>query len=154
MNRLHWSARFAGVALCLAIGHASADETAEAFLGAIYGQYAGTSPGVALDSPEAIRLYFEPALAQIVADDVVQAASDGDAPELEGDPFVDAQDWDITNLAIKVDAEGSDTATGHVRFNNFGEPHQITLDLVETSEGWRISDIEWAEGTLRGLYSH
>ena len=47
-----------------------------------------------------------------------------------------------------------DAAVGVVRFRNSGRKVAITLKLVRTPAGWRISDIVWPEGTLRGLYKN
>ena len=72
-------------------------------------------------------------------------------PRLDGDPFVDAQDWDIAKLAITVKAEGPKTV-GLVSFENQGKPTEIKLDLVRTGMGWRIADIKSPSGTLSELY--
>jgi len=32
------------------------------------------------------------------------------------------------------------------------EPKKVVLDLVKLKDGWRIADIHYAEGTLRGLF--
>ncbi len=66
-------------------------------------------------------------------------------------PFLDAQDWEIKNLAISVKADGP-KATGEVAFDNLGKRTQITLDLVQTQAGWRIADIKAPSGSLSDLY--
>jgi hypothetical protein len=73
-------------------------------------------------------------------------------PELDGDPFVDAQDWEITGLGLKVTMNGAARATATVTFRNFGEPRTVTHELVKTASGWRIADIKMKERSLRGLY--
>ena len=37
-------------------------------------------------------------------------------------------------------------------FVMFMEPRTVTLDLVNTPAGWRITDIRWAKGSLRAIY--
>ena len=52
-----------------------------------------------------------------------EAKRRGEVPKLDGDPFLDAQEWEIENLAISVKGDGP-KATGEVAFDNFGKPHQ------------------------------
>ncbi len=99
-------------------------------------------------------LFFTPDLATMIADDRARAEAAGDMPLLDGDPFLNAQDWEIKRLSIKVDHGAAGKATGHVRFTNGGVPVAIDLMLVQTAKGWRIRDIHYAESTLRGLYTH
>jgi hypothetical protein len=35
---------------------------------------------------------------------------------------------------------------------NFGKPEKVVLELLRSGEEWRIADVEWASGTLHGLY--
>ena len=93
-------------------------------------------------SPEVITLMDQMYAASKKADEV---------PALDGDPFVDAQEWDIKSFDITVDQAGADKAIGHVRFKNYDEEKSLTLDLVHLKSGWRIDDIHWSNGTLRKL---
>ena len=95
--------------------------------------------------------FFAPDLARVIEADMKEAKRRGEAPRLDGDPFIDAQDWDIANLAIAVKADGP-KAIGQVSFDNQGKRTQITLDLVRTGMGWRIADIKAPSGTLSDLY--
>jgi hypothetical protein len=134
----------------------AAAPSARVFLAGIYAAYLGPSSasrGVAIDTRARIGRYFAPDLAALIADDADAAARNGDEGELDGDPFIDGQDWTITDLAIAVRPAGPRRAVGVVTFRNFGKPTSVTLDLVLLPPGWRITDIHWAEGTLRGLYA-
>jgi len=125
----------------------------QAFLEAIYRHYQGKdSKGYALDTPAVITRIFVPELANAIVEDQGAAAKRGEVPELDGDPFVDAQDWDITGLGIKLAMHGAARATATVTFRNFGEAHTVTHELVKTASGWRIADIRMKERTLKGLY--
>ena len=95
--------------------------------------------------------FFAPDLARAIEADMREAKRRGEVPRLDGDPFVDAQDWDIAKLAISVKTEGP-KAIGVVSFENQGKPTEIKLDLVRTGMGWRITDIKWPNGTLSELY--
>ena len=84
--------------------------------------------------------------------DFAAAEKAGEVPLLNGDPFIDAQDWEISNLKTTVKSTGANTAIATVAFTMFMKPRTVTLSLVTTPAGWRISDIRWARGSLRALY--
>ena len=136
----------------------AASQSADAFLQGIYSHYKGSddknAKGVFLDKPSEIRRYFADDLANLMIADEAAAAKAGDVPSLDGDPFIDAQDWTVTKLTIHIDSQTADRAKASVHFENFNKPYTVHLDLVETPKGWRISDIIWNGNgrTLRGLY--
>ncbi len=131
----------------------AADDEAQRFVASIYAQYgAPDTQGVVLDSKEALEKYFVPGLAAMIDADGLAAEREDRPPALDGDPFVDAQEWDIKNVAIVVRDDTPEKAVAIVSFFNQGEPRQVGLDLVRLAAGWRIDDIHWREGTLRGLY--
>lgn len=123
---------------------------ARAFLAKLYAAYQGKGKGLDYSKPRVMARYFTPELAELVRKSLA-ATKPGDAPDLEGDPFIDAQDWKITKLTIEVAEQGADAATGTVKFLNFDKPRTIVLDLKLTKAGWRIDDIHWPDndGTLR-----
>lgn len=144
-------------ALGLAAGGGSsvASDDPAAFVAAIYDTYTDGGLGLPLDSPATVRQFFEPRLAAMILDDHALAAELGDMPKLGADPFVDAQDWDLTDIRVAVEAMTPDRAEGHVAFVNFGAPKRVDLVLVRGEDGsWRIHDILWEQGSLRGLYTH
>jgi hypothetical protein len=131
----------------------AADDEAQRFIASIYAQYgAPDTQGVVLDSKEALERYFVPDLAAMIDADTIAAERENRPPALDGDPFVDAQEWDIKNVAIVVRDDTPEKAVAIVSFFNIGEPRQVELNLVKLAAGWRIDDIHWREGTLRGLY--
>jgi len=141
--------------LCAAPVRAAA-QSPEAFLHAIYVHYVGDPAkalGLPLDTHAKIRRYFEPSLAALIIKDQDAAAKRGEAPALDGDPFVDAQDWRIAAVDIRVQSTGDAKATGVVSFQNDGKPVTVTLQLVKLKGTWKIGDIVWKEGSLRGLYA-
>jgi hypothetical protein len=135
----------------------AAGQSPEAFLHAIYGHYIGDPAkalGLPLDTHAKIRRYFEPSLAALIIKDQDAAAKRGEPPALDGDPFVDAQDWRIAAVDIRVQNAGDGKATGVVSFLNAGKPMTVTLQLVKLKGAWKIGDIVWEEeGSLRGLYN-
>ena len=125
----------------------------QAFVDGIYKHYLGKdSKGVALSSDAIIRRYFAPPLADAIVKDFAAAHKAGEVPMLNGDPFIDAQDWEISNLKTAVKSTGANTAVATAAFVMFMEPRTVTLDLVNTPAGWRIADIRWPRGSLRTLY--
>jgi hypothetical protein len=125
-------------------------QTAEAFLHAIYDPY--------LDADFKGQPYWQPSrffvadLARIIEDDMRDAKRRSEVPKLDGDPFLDAQDWEIKNLRIAVTPDGS-KAVGRVTFDNAGTATEIVLDLQQTPAGWRISEIKAPSGSLRALFA-
>jgi hypothetical protein len=148
------------------------DGSALAFVKAIYAPYKGkNTKGVALDTDAQLRRYFEPSLVAVISKDRKDAARRHDVPTLDGDPFIDAQDWEISSFDISVNDTGDGKASSVVKFVNAGDPATIKLDLVstataagnsanasKTSNAWRIHDITYQHDgkpeTLRGLFAH
>ena len=139
------------VAIC---GAQAADASAQAFVEAIYATYKGKdAKGAPLDKDATIRRYFEPALARLMIRDAAAAKKRGEVPSLDGDPFIDAQDFEIESFNIAVRDVAANKASATVTFKNLGEDKRVELDLVKLKAGWRIADIKFADGrTLRGLY--
>ena len=146
------SALLVAIALVLPLSIAQADPAAQAFIDGIYSQYRGAkSSGVRLDGTAALERYFEPSLVTLLVKDGEEASKKGEVPKLDGDPFVDAQDWDITEVKSIITDAGKDRAQAVVTFRNFRKPKTVTLDLVRIGAVWKISDITWQEGSLRKL---
>src|SRR5262245_44198929 len=121
-------------AACVALTvHACAgDASATAFITAIYNSYRGKdAKGVPLDSESTIRRYFEPNLATLMAKDQRAAAQRNEVGLLDFDPFLDAQDWDVTTFDIAVNDAAAGKAQAIVKFINQGQPVTVVLDLVE-----------------------
>jgi hypothetical protein len=168
-----------GAALCaaaVAAGPARAESTnpqstnphdgaALAFVKAIYAPYRGkNTKGLAIDTDAQLRRYFEPSLVDLISKDRKDAARHHDVPTLDGDPFIDAQDWEIKSFDVTVNDTGDGKATSIVKFVNEDEPVTVTLDLVSlpgtgnATNAWRIHDITYLRDgkpeTLRGLFKH
>lgn len=131
----------------------AADDAAQKFVTGIYAQYGGPdTPGVPLETKEIAERYFTHEIVELMEQDGERAAEDDSPPALDGDPFVGAQDWDIKNVAVSVTDVSPDKAVALVTFVNQGEQKLVQLDLRKIAAGWRIDDIRWSDGTLRGLY--
>jgi hypothetical protein len=131
----------------------AAEPSAQNFLNGIYAAYKGkNSKGIALDNHAAYARYFTPELAKLIEDDAAAAAKAGDVSSLEGDPFIDAQDWQINSFTIAVKDTGPDKALGTVTFKNLKENMAVELDLLKLKDGWRIDEIRTKTGSLRDLF--
>ena len=135
----------------------AADELARAFVTAIYDTYKGkAAKGILLDDNRTIRRYFEPALAALMIKDQDAAAKRGEVGNLDGDPFVDAQDWKITGFDIAVSEPAAGKASATVKFTNFSDPKMVALDLIKIKGAWRIREIIWRrdgkDDSLRALF--
>ena len=98
------------------------------------------------------RRFFVSDLAQAIERDFEQAKKRNEVPTLDGDPFIDAQDWSIASFGYAVSAQPGGLAAGVVTFTNSGKPKQLALFLVRTPQGWRIDDIVSRGSSLRALY--
>ena len=136
----------------------AAEASATAFVTRIYDAYKGeNSKGILIDTDATIRRYFEPSLAALISKDQKDAARRHDVPTLDGDPFIDAQDWDISAVDIAVRDASPDKAVAIISFKNIDQATTVVLDLTKIKRDWRIANITWQrEGgkkeTLRGLY--
>lgn len=123
--------------------------TARAFVERIYADYARDSGHAAIDDDFAT--IFEPQLASAMQADGDAAAAAGEMGKLEADPFCQCQDWEPFTAQVGDVYAIGDTAKVTVRFHNFDD-RAVTLDLVETSAGWRVSDVTSGDFRLRALF--
>jgi hypothetical protein len=131
----------------------AAEQTAQDFLAGIYANYKGkNAKGVSLANTATINRIFTPALARLIDADAKAAAKRREVGALGGDPFVDAQDFEIDAVVIDVKESAPDKAVGTVKFKNFGKDVTVTLDLVKLKQGWRIDEIRMPSGSLRALF--
>jgi len=137
----------------------AAEAAVTVFVTKIYDTYKGkNSKGTLIDTEAAIRRYFEPSLAAMIIKDQKAAARRNEVPTLDSDPFIDAQDWEISAVDVAVSDAPPDKAVATVSFKNFDQPVKVVLNLVKTKSDWRIADITWQRDgkaeTLRSLFGH
>jgi hypothetical protein len=148
-----------GIAFAM-VGARAAEPSAKSFVEAIYAAYKGKNGnGISLETDADVKRYFEPKLAALINKDRKDAAKRGDVSTLDGDPFIDAQDWQIDAVDIAVRDTAADKASATVSFMNIDKQTTVVLDLVKLKEGWRLADITWdretggRKDTLRGLFT-
>jgi hypothetical protein len=132
------------------------EPTVKKFLGAIYQRYMGkssaTTPrGIPLTDAQSVRSYFTTGLAELILDDRA-TTKQGESPVLNNDPFIGHSEWDISDLSVDVKDTAGFKTVGTVSFLNFGKPEKVALELLRSGNEWRIADVAWDSGTLRGLY--
>jgi hypothetical protein len=131
------------------------EHSAKKFLGSIYRHYLGKSSaaaGLPLADAQSVRSYFTTGLAELILDDRAAATKQGESPVLNSDPFIGHSEWDISDVSVDVKDTAGFKTIGTVSFLNFGKPEKIALELLRSGNEWRIADVEWDSGTLRGPY--
>jgi hypothetical protein len=128
---------------------AAQEQTPHQFLQSIYEPY--RKPGFKGQPYWEVDRFFAPDLARAIDKDMAEAKKRKEVPTLDGDPFIDAQDWQVEAIAYTSSIKG-DKAAGAVSFVSLGTPKGVVLNMVKTPAGWRITDIVTANGSLRALF--
>jgi hypothetical protein len=127
---------------------AAGEPTAHDFVQSIYTHYLGKdSRGIKLEADRDFERWFAPPLSALMARDRARAARRQEVPALDGDPFVDAQDWELSDLDIAISEAGA-RATAKVSFVNSGTKIALTLALTKLQGHWRVSDIVASQGSV------
>lgn len=132
----------------------AATASPQEFLGELYGHYNGKGPESGLDYTQKSVLgkYFTPETVAAIEADATKAAAAGEPPALNGDPFVGAQEWDVSGLDIAVGKSSvPDKTTAKVRFQNYAEIREYSLDLSLIDGAWKIADIDWGYDKLSAV---
>jgi hypothetical protein len=122
------------------------DATPQSFLKSVYLPYQRSDKALDIGSEAKAARYFTPDLARLIGADVAEAAKRNEVGRLDFDPFIGGQDWAPRKIELKVNpGPAPDHASGTASFMPLGEKQRtvVTLDLVRTPAGWRISDIHW-----------
>ena len=108
-------------------------------------------PGL-IDQPKPVlEKFFTPGLVELLLRDREEMARTGEIARLDFLPLWNSQDPSASELKVTA---GSKPNTVEVSFAALGAEQRIVLTFVleETSDGMRISDIEYAGGySLAGL---
>ena len=78
---------------------------------------------------------------QALYDNDAEITPEGEMGALSFDPYVDGQDYEITEFEIGAAGIAGDYASADVTFNNFGEPRRLMFELVREDGGWKIDDV-------------
>ena len=91
--------------------------------------------------PEDPTELFSPTLMQLWEESAARS-EEAEIPNIDFDPYINAQDYDLSGLTIADPVITGDEAMVAVAFENFGEPQELRFWLVRVEEGWKIDDIE------------
>ena len=106
----------------------------EDLIAAIYEPYFGGT------FPEDESLLRSKAL-QALYDHDLESTPEGEIGAIDFDPYVDGQDYEITDLVIGTPDISGDNAIVDVTFKNLGEPRALTYDLVFEDGSWKVDDV-------------
>ncbi|MBV9928940.1 MAG: DUF3828 domain-containing protein [Acidobacteria bacterium] len=90
--------------------------------------------------------FFDQKLAALIWKDATRPNQD-EVGNLDFDPLYNAQDTQIKNFRVGAGAVKGTTATVPVTFMNFDQKVRIEFRLVNTKAGWRISNIDYGQGS-------
>jgi hypothetical protein len=126
-----------GLALALAVPAAGSQifDTPRALLEYAYAPYA---TGNFEDDSDVL---YTRALKDLFAAAEANTGEDEVGP-VDFDVFVNAQDFELSELAIGEPTPEGQGVTVPVTFKNFGDPQSLRFHLVQEGPGWKIDDIE------------
>ncbi len=78
---------------------------------------------------------------QALYDRDAEITPDGEMGAISFDPYIDGQDYEITEFEIGTPQVDGDAAIVEVSFLNMGEPRLLTYELVLEDGGWKIDDV-------------
>ena len=123
--------------LLAATGGAFAYDTPKALLDDLYAPY---SKGDSFDWSAWDEAKFRSAPLNALFDKDAKEAN-GDMGRLDFDPYIDGQDYQISDLKIGDPAIVGDTAKVEVTFKNFDTADDLMFTLVKEADGWKIDDV-------------
>ena len=124
---------------CTGFAAAQPYATPEALLEAFYQPYLDD------DFPEDEAQFQSSALQALYAHDA-EITPEGEMGAIDFDPYINGQDFDLSNLVIGTPDIAGDEASVVVSFDNFGQPTTLDYDLVLEDGGWRIDDVAASNG--------
>ena len=84
--------------------------------------------------------FFSDELEALYAADA-EATPEGEIGALDFDPFVDGQDFELTDFEIGTPGMAGDYASADVTFSNMGRPTTLSYELVKEDGSWQIDDV-------------
>lgn len=74
----------------------------------------------------------------------------GDAPALDFDPIIDAQDYRVSNVTTSTEAVAEAShAVVRAHFTNLGHDQEVIYDLVWQDDRWKVDNIRTAQWDMR-----
>ena len=117
----------------------------------LYKQHdADKSPFFQKKSRALVDKYFSKSLADTIWKEANEVRDGYGA--LDADPLYSAQDTDIKNFVVNAPEISGDNAKVVVTFDNYKTKEKFTYLLVKQNGEWKISDINYGDITLAGIY--
>ena len=91
------------------------------------------------------RKFFDEKLAALIWKNLSETP-EGEVGNIDFDPLYNAQDTRIKNFRVGASAVKGNTATVPVTFMNYDQRVRIEFRLVNTKQGWKVSNILYGEG--------
>ena len=117
-------------------------DSPKALLNSIYESYSTDS------FPEDGEEIYSARLKRLFAADR-ERTPEGEVGALDFDPFVNGQDYDLSDLTIEEPVVAGETASSTVRFVNLGEKNVLVISMVRETDGWKVDDVESIEGEVQ-----
>jgi hypothetical protein len=90
--------------------------------------------------------FFDQKLAALIWKNLSETP-EGEVGNIDFDPLYNAQDTQIKNFRVGPSAIKGNTATVPVTFLNFDQRVRLVFSLVNTREGWKVSNIDYGGGS-------
>jgi uncharacterized protein DUF3828 len=91
----------------------------------------------------AIDRYFTSRLGSLIRADQRWSAAHQEIACIDFDPVIQAQDYRVTNLKIRIEPapSGAQSVMAAVSFDNLGTATTVYFTLVKSAAGWKIDDL-------------
>ncbi len=80
--------------------------------------------------------------------------SDGEVGRIDYDPYINAQDYELSDLVVSDSKVDGDHATIDVSFTNFDYRVNLTYALVKESDGWKVDDVKSLDASGEWMSLH
>jgi hypothetical protein len=139
---MRFSILFAFLAALAFPASAQAYDEPKALVAAVYAPYLSGQRHVDVSQ------FYSARLKQLFLDHAETAAAQADTsepleatPAFDFNPFIDAQNALILDVAIGEPLMVGDKALVTVGFHNFDQPTLLSLSLVRDADGWKVDDV-------------
>lgn len=132
-------------------GNESSTAAAAALVTDLYKQHDAEKGPFRERKRAAIDKYFAKPLADMIWKD--QQSPAGEIGIIDFDPLYDGQDISVKKFTVGTPSVKGERITVPVSFENFGEKKNLTFEMLQQGDTWKIGDIKYPSGlTLLGIF--
>lgn len=114
----------------------------------LYERYSTPAAVTTFPSLEEQAPWSDDLKAQLVA--MMARSQERNEPILDFDPFIDAQDYELSNLTVSTDAISENShAVVRAHFINLGRESDVLFDMIWQNNEWRVDNIRGGSWDLR-----